>query len=520
MAGFKIEVPGDYFARVAAKEYADDAGMALVREFAQNSADAKASNVRFTFEGDNVLTVSDDGRGASGTQVRERVLTPLASEKEDGAVGGFGKAKELLFFGNPSWLIRTRDVQVRGRFMEVDSFDTGLEHFNGFMVRVQLPPGLYNAARMAARDFLRASERPGVKWWINGLQVDCAVVRARRAAKDFGFCKAYVERNCSDTKIYYRTGGLLTAVRYGYHPPEVGRIVLELQGASTELLTPARDNFRSGEHRRAVESWLNALVTDYRRELAEDEGDEILFEDDEVVEPLMKHAKLVDSAVVPSVAGIAAEISFRGPAQSADLAQVAADINAQVAAGMLEPSQADAALLATMLAPAPAKRKDGFDMALMPKIDGIKRLTVHTGGKKQAKEAMKWLRKNGDKARKLLAVWATAVRGVCALNEAPVDALGFTFSTEAEAEFVRAKNGRFGLLINPLHFKFDSEWAHEDVLDCAIHEVAHEIRGPNHDEAWSVTEARVRRAARSRALRGAINRSMLTGEVIAVDEEA
>ena len=121
--GYKIEVPGDYFARVAAKEYADDAGMALIREFAQNSADAKATVVRFNFEGGNVLTVSDNGRGASADQIRTKVLTPLASEKEEGGVGGFGKAKELLFFGNPAWRIRSRDTLVEGRFLEVDRFE-------------------------------------------------------------------------------------------------------------------------------------------------------------------------------------------------------------------------------------------------------------------------------------------------------------------------------------------------------------------------------------------------------------
>ena len=515
--GFKIEVPGDYFARVAAKEYADDAGMALIREFAQNSADAKATTVSFNFEGNNVLTVRDNGRGASADQIRTKVLTPLASEKEEGGVGGFGKAKELLFFGNPSWQIHSRGTVVKGRFLEVDSFEQGAESFAGFQVRVELPPGLYTAARTAARDFLRASERPGVTWVLNGQPVEVDVKRAKRCVKDFGFCKAYVERDCSDTKIYYRTGGLLTAVRWGYHPREVGRIVLELQGPSTELLTPARDNFRSAEHRRAVESWLNTLVTDYKRELADNVGDEILFEDDEFVTPGVRAAGVIDAAVIPNVGGIVADVSFKGPASPEALAQVAADIRAQVDAGFLPAEKADEALVRALVA-APAKPK-GFDMALMPKVDGVKRVTVHTGSKEQAKLAAKWLKKNGDKAKRLLAAWTTAVRGVCALTKQEVDAVGFTFAKDAEAEFVRARNGRFALLINPLAFDFDGEWQMEEIVDSAIHEAAHQWRGPSHDEAWAMTYEALRRKSRSRALRGAVNRSLLTGAVVAVVEE-
>ena len=248
-------------------------------------------------------------------------------------------------------------------------------------------------------------------------------------------------------------------------------------------------------------------------------GDEILFEDDEFVQPRIHADGVIDAAVIPNVGGIMADISFKGPASPEALAQVAADIRAQVDAGIVPVEKADDALLAALLGPAgKVKPKTGFDMALMPKLEGLKRVTVHTGSKEQGKLAAKWLKKNGDKARKLLAAWTTAVRGVCALTKQDVDAVGFTFAKDAEAEFLRAKNGRFALLINPLNFDFEGEWQWEEIIDSAIHEAAHQWRGPSHDEAWAMTYEALRRKSRSRALRGAVNRSLLTGTIVAVEE--
>jgi len=518
--GWKIEVPGDYFARIAAKEYADDAGMALVREFAQNSADAKASNVAFTFGTENVLTVFDDGKGADAKTIRERILTPLGTLKEEGSVGGFGKAKELLFFGNPSWTIRSRDVRVTGSFLSVTSFETGLPAQAGFTVTVTLPPGLWTAARRAALPFLAASERPGVTWVLDGMAVPVVVTKGRRCVKDFGFAKAYLDKDSkTDSYIYLRTGGLLTSRRYGYQPSEVGRIVIELVGASSELLTPARDWFRSMQHRQTVESWLNALVTDYRRTLAEDVGDEIIFRDLKPVQAKVKAAGVIDREVVPTVGGFKATVEFERPARSLSVDELAAeleDVSRQVQRGDVGLSAL--AVAEEKLALAKARRRSAVE-DFVPAIEGIDSLTVHTGGKETAKAAKKWLAKNADKARKVLAAWATAVRGCSALRGADTDAVGFTFAADAEAEFVRANNGRWALLVNPIAIEkhLGDEWAVEEIVDCAIHELAHQLRGAGHDEAWASTEAEVRRACRSRELRGAVARALRSGNVETVE---
>lgn len=537
--GYRIDIPQDYFARIAAREYNDDAGMALVREFAQNSADAGASLVEFNFCGDNLLTVADNGKGADERKVRMKLLVPLASEKDGEAIGGFGKAKELLYFGNESWSIRTRDVLVQGSYLTVSSFQTGLPHVEGFTATVKLPPGLYRAAQENARMFLRNSERPGVEWRLNGVTMDLRIKRPARAAKDFGFAKGYVERDVDDSTIYLRTGGLLTSTRYGYHGPTVGRVIIEVTGKSSELLTPARDWFRASEHRRAVESWLNGLVTDARATLADDVGDEVVFEDYELVEdlPVAEATAIKRDEVVPEHGGVKVDVSFRYGGTDEELAEALAGVEA--VAGVYDPDgilsgpyagkTGAGATLTTPGASAPqggpvaapkAKRKDGFDMGLLPKVDGIKRVVVHTGGKQHAKTGAKWLRKNAEAARKMLAAWTTAVRVVAKANSLPVDAVGFTFAPDVEAEFVRAKNGRFGLLLNPLKLDTADQFAADELLDRALHETAHLVTRGGHDEAFVLAEASLRRKCRGGAVKGAVARSLRTVSVQAAEEVA
>lgn len=519
MTGFKIEVPQDYFARSAAKDYADDAGMALIREFAQNACDAGASVATFTFGPDNVLTVEDNGRGCDDRRMRNKLLVPLESEKEGESVGGFGKAKELLLFGNRRWVLRTRDLRVVGSLLAVESYEQGLEHFGGFRAEVTLPEGLYRAAKEQARRFLRRSERPGVKWVLDGEVVECDVERAHRAARDFGFAKAYVRRDVTDSNVYLRTKGLLTAIRWGHHSSSVGQVVIEVTGPSTEVLTPARDWFRSGEHRAAVEGWLHSLVVAATKTLREDEGDEIIFDDAEVVEAHADDVPRFGSqiALPRAASGERLAVSFRAslpPAaptlpQAAVVAQDPGQTGQESSQGLgMVPAQARVQVAA------PARR-DGFDTRLMPRLPGVHRVVVRTGNKRQAKVAMRWLRKPRYQARaaRLLAAWTTAVRAIAKAAGHRVDAVGFSFGGEVEGEFVRTGNGRFGLLINPLAFAFKGRYQAHEVLDIALHEAAHQVASIDHDESFVNGEVRLRRAARDPRILRAIARALRSGQV-------
>lgn len=528
MSGFKIEVPETYFASIAAKEYNDDAGMAVVREFAQNSTDAGATTVAFEFSGRGVgarLKVTDNGAGCDADRVRKSLLTPLGSAKGPDAIGGFGKAKELLYFSNPSWSIKTRDVRVEGSFLTVKRFEAGHEHFAGFEAEVALPDKLHTAAWNQASRFLAASERPGVRWVLNGSIYDCMVKRAKRCTKDFGFAKAYVDPTVTDdSTIYLRTGGLLTATRYGHHGSLVGRVLLELTGASSELLTPARDWFRADEHRRIVESWLNALVTDARQTLADDAGDELVFCDHEELDltpEMQRQFELLAGKVemLPVSEGSLVPVTFRSSIPTTTAAPALSTTDSDCPGWYAQQTPEQARGLAQQMAevdgvPATVRvkkaKKQGFDVSLLPIIPGARRLTVHTGGKADARAAERWLKKHD--ATRALAAWATAVRAVAARCGLPVDSLGFTFKANVEAEAMRSK-GRFAVLLNPTNIDLNAPDAAEELIDRALHELTHILGYRYHDEGFVIAEFDLRRKVRGALVRGAVARSLRTSKV-------
>lgn len=93
--------------------------LAWVREIFQNSADSGASLIEFTFtliNGRVVASVSDNGRGMDRDTLENKLFSLGSSGKDfkAGAVGGFGKAKELLYFGQLSYVICTNDLEITG----------------------------------------------------------------------------------------------------------------------------------------------------------------------------------------------------------------------------------------------------------------------------------------------------------------------------------------------------------------------------------------------------------------------
>lgn len=93
---------------------------AWIREMLQNCADSGGKEIFFNFEKIDELTikatVTDDGCGMD-TDVLVNKLFSLGSSGKDfkeGAVGGFGKAKELLYFSQHRFEIETNELFVSG----------------------------------------------------------------------------------------------------------------------------------------------------------------------------------------------------------------------------------------------------------------------------------------------------------------------------------------------------------------------------------------------------------------------
>ena len=282
-----------------------------------------------------------------------------------------------------------------------------------------------------------------------------------------------------------------------------------------------------------MENWLNQLVTNATATLAEDFGDEIRFEDFEEVLPFTPEQLqgVSNYDVVPTLGGAAAKVAFEQGVPVSGLDDSNNGMEQQISrdnvfaereraddsiALEVNPEVAEAIHAARVVTPQ-RRRADGFDMSLMPRIEGVNRLVVHTGGKKQAAVAARWLKKNATEAVQALAAWATAVRVVAAKAGLPMDAVGFTFASHAEAEYVRAQ-GRFALLLNPTNIDLTASDAAEELIDRALHEAAHLVTGSGHDESFVCAEFTMRRKVRGSLTRGAVARALRSSEVQAVEQ--
>lgn len=116
LASRQVQVPHSYFKK-AKSEYADWR-WAMIREFIQNSYDAQATTIDFRLsvnECDAIeLSVNDDGIGMDRDTLENVLLCMGGSRKPDGAIGGFGYAKAILFFAHQSYTIRTQGLRVEG----------------------------------------------------------------------------------------------------------------------------------------------------------------------------------------------------------------------------------------------------------------------------------------------------------------------------------------------------------------------------------------------------------------------
>ncbi len=115
-ASRQVQVPHSYF-RKAKSEYADWR-WAMIREFIQNSYDAQATTIDFRLtvnDSDAIeLSVDDDGIGMDRDTLENVLLCMGGSRKPEGAIGGFGYAKAILFFAHQSYTIHTRNLRVEG----------------------------------------------------------------------------------------------------------------------------------------------------------------------------------------------------------------------------------------------------------------------------------------------------------------------------------------------------------------------------------------------------------------------
>ena len=274
---------GARFFQAALKDY-ENWPVKWWREAIQNAVDAKAKTIECGVVQlpDNTFRVwcQDDGRGMSRETLLNKFLVLGESGKDDDhdAKGGFGKAKEMLILPWLQWKIHTRDALAVGAGIDYEVSEA--PNLAGTRVEVVMPQdnatSILQANEFVARCYLKGITFRFVEQTrrTDHLAVVTEVHAELKPGKLFreigeggGKAKLYFEKPPKDAvpfrEFYVRTGGLFMFDKWLPAGVE-GRIIVELVGKSTDLLTANRDGIRDPELRRAIDDFASELARDVR----------------------------------------------------------------------------------------------------------------------------------------------------------------------------------------------------------------------------------------------------------------
>lgn len=261
-----IQIGPEFFAK-AKNDYADFT-WAITREFFQNSIDAPGSSrvdvSVHSFDNEGVmttmLTVENNGAPMTREILEGKLLSLGGSGKGfEGTVGGFGKAKEILYFCHKSYKIWSGGLTVEGSGAGYNLVE-GEEFVAGTRSTI-LITGDYAAKLVeAVGKFAKFAQWDG-EIFLNAVKLDCSQ-RKGSPRKEFSWGTVYTNK-AAENVVVVRVGGIPMFIE---HTPLDRCVIIELKGASVEVLTSNRDSL-VWTHRQEYRQFLLDLVTNKSRAL-------------------------------------------------------------------------------------------------------------------------------------------------------------------------------------------------------------------------------------------------------------
>jgi hypothetical protein len=249
----QVKIGPNFFAKVP-NDY-EDWHWAWVREIMQNSIDAPGSDLidaEFSFDGMNtIVTVSNNGRPMTEDILVNKLLALGESGKDfsEENVGGFGKAKELLYFTHVEWSVKSGKWLASGSGGEYE-INPG-EYFHGTRSIVVMKGNQVDELKRNFEKFAFWAQWSGTLY-VNG-ELQETSHRKGSPRRDLGFAKVYSNRT-TKYKMCVRIGGIPMFIQSTAFDKTV---IVELKGKSNEVLTANRDGMV-----RPFRSELAAFVTE------------------------------------------------------------------------------------------------------------------------------------------------------------------------------------------------------------------------------------------------------------------
>lgn len=258
---------GPEFFRKAFNDYADPY-WAIIREFLQNSIDCGSRTIRLTCTesgGHTTLSVENDGTPMTRDILVGKLLCLGGSGKDfqGTSVGGYGKAKEVLYFCHASYEIHSGDLIVNGSGAVYDIGSAPYVHGTRSVIVLN---GLVKAKlEKAFKQWVEYGQWSGTLIWND--QHHRADLRKGSPRRDLGFGMVYTNRT-HRYRLVVRMHGMPMFVEY----TGLDRcVVVELAGVSSDVMTSNRDGLVN-PYARELTSFVTELSVDKRSALKRNRG--------------------------------------------------------------------------------------------------------------------------------------------------------------------------------------------------------------------------------------------------------
>jgi hypothetical protein len=257
----QISIGPEFFAK--AKNDYNDWHWAIVREFNQNGMDCGSKNIRWTVElrdGKTVVTVENDGKPMTEDILVGKLLSLGSSGKDEreGNTGGFGKAKEILYFCHESYEIHTGDLCVQGSGGSYDLVDNGSLY--GTRSVVTIDGDYVYELKQAFDTFVFYGQWSGTFWW-NG-EPYTASMKKGAPRRDLGFGMIYTNKSAEYRLVVRINGQPMFIKRCGLDRC----VVIELSEDSLDCLQSNRDSLKWFK-RQELDTFITELSVDKKSAL-------------------------------------------------------------------------------------------------------------------------------------------------------------------------------------------------------------------------------------------------------------
>lgn len=303
---------GPEFFKKAFNDYADW-GWALVREFFQNSADAGSTEIRFTVKHEQVapnqttiLTVTNNGSPMTRDILVNKLLALGGSGKNfQGSVGGFGKAKEILYFCHQRYVIQSGNLVVTGSGAGYDIEE--VDYTDGTTSTILMDGDHVTRICSALTQFASYCQWDG-DLYLNDQKIHTKL-RKGSPRREIESGTVYTNRTYPGRMIV-RMGGI--PMFWSYVGCDRG-VILELGGKSSDCLTANRDGL-NGEYQRELNSFITSLSVDKKSALKPRGARYTLYAGDRIRHGVKSNATLDVTALVLDTAKLVTVTSPEDPA--------------------------------------------------------------------------------------------------------------------------------------------------------------------------------------------------------------